>query len=327
MPRRTVGRCVVGLALAAGAVVGLGSCRRPAPVGPPPADPPPPPGWFADVTDAAGLTFTNDPGPTGTYFMPQSMGSGAACLDFDGDGLLDVYLLNFGGPNSGSVNRLFRQVSPGRFEDVTAGSGLGYAGHCHGVAVGDVNNDGRPDVLVTGHGVLKLFLNLGGGKFRDATAESGVANLSWGMSAAFLDYDRDGWLDLVVVNYLDYDPKVECRSPEGVLDFCGPNAFSGTTSKLFHNLRQPSPDPARPTARFEDVSLASGIGKVRGPGLGVAVADFDGDGWPDVFVANDGQPNRLWMNQKNGTFADEAVSRGVAFTQAGKAYAGMGIAI
>jgi hypothetical protein len=259
--------------------------------------------------------------------MPQSMGSGAACLDFDGDGLLDVLVLNFGGPNSKSVNRLFRQTAPGKFEDVSAGSGLDVPGHFHGAAVGDVNNDGRPDILLTGYGTFKLFLNLGGGKFRDATAESGLANLSWGASAAFLDYDRDGWLDLVVVNYLDYDPKVECRSPEGVLDFCGPNAFRGTASKLFHNLRAPSLDPAKPTAKFADVSLESGIGKVTGPGLGVAVADFDGDGWPDIFVSNDGQPNRLWMNQKNGTFVDEATSRGVALTAMGKAYAGMGVAV
>jgi hypothetical protein len=313
----------LSLASAAGLACVALSCR-PAPTEPAP-EPPPPSGWFEDITDSSGLHFTHDPGPTGSFFMPQSMGSGAACLDFDGDGLLDVYLLTFGGPKAASVNRLFRQVSPGKFQDVTEGSGLGVPGHWHGVAAGDVNNDGRPDVLVTGFGGLKLFLNLGGGKFRDATAESGLVDLSWGMSAAFLDYDRDGWLDLVVVNYLDYDPKVECRSPEGVLDFCGPNSFPGTTSKLFRNLRRPA-DPAGPAAKFEDVSLASGIGKIPGPGLGVTVADFDGDGWPDVFVANDGQPNRLWVNQKNGTFADEAVSRGVAFTAMGKAYAGMGVA-
>ena len=283
--------------------------------------------WFEDVTASSGLDFVNDPGRTGTFFMPQSMGSGAACIDFDGDGLLDIYLLNMAGPNSPSVNRLFRQVSPGQFRDATEGSGLGVAGQFHGAAVGDVNNDGKPDLVLTGFGTLKLFLNLGGGKFRDATAESGLSNLSWGASAAFLDYDRDGWLDLVVVNYLDYDRKVECKSPDGVLDFCGPNSFRGTLSKLFHNLRTPSTDPTQPIAKFEDVSLTSGIGKVLGPGLGVTTADFDGDGWPDIFVSNDGQPNRLWMNQKNGTFADEALSRGVAVTAMGKSFAGMGVAV
>ncbi len=290
---------------------------------PPPADPSPTlpglPGWFQDVTDASGLAFTHDAGPTGTYFMPQSMGSGVACLDFDGDGLLDIYLLGFGGEKSANTNRLFRQTSPGQFQDVTAGSGLGLAGQFHGVAVGDVNNDGRPDLLLTGFRTLKLFLNEGGGKFRDATAESGLVNLTWSSSAVFVDIDRDGWLDLFVTNYLDYDPKVECRSPEGVLDFCGPNSFTGTASKLFRNLGDGK-------ARFVDISLSSGVAKVNGPGLGVTAADFDGDGWPDLFVANDGQPNRLWMNRKDNTFADEAVSRGLAFTAMGKAYAGMGVA-
>jgi hypothetical protein len=326
MGRRTLGRLLAGVVIAGVIAVGVVFFPRSKPTSPV-VEPPPPPGWFVDATDQSGLNFTHDAGPPGSYFMPQSMGSGVACFDFDGDGLLDVYLLNFGGPGSTSVNHLFRQVSPGKFEDVTAGSGLDLAGHCHGVAVGDVNNDGRPDVVVTGFGFLKLFLNMGNGKFRDATAESGLENLSWAMSAAFVDYDRDGWLDLVVVNYLDYDRKVECRSPEGVLDFCGPNAFSGTSSKLFRNLAARSAAGPNPVARFEDVSLASGIGKVQGPGLGVTIGDFDGDGWPDIFVANDGKPNRLWINQKNGTFADEAVSRGVALTQMGKAYAGMGIAV
>ncbi len=293
-------------------------CSRDGPPGTPsPTDAPP--GWFQDVSDASGLAFVHDAGPTGQFPMPQSMGSGVACLDFDGDGLLDVYLLTFGGERSANTNRLFRQISPGKFQDVTAGSGLGIAGAFHGVAVGDVNNDGKPDVVVTGLGTLKLFLNLGAGKFRDATAESGLVNLSWGMSAAFADIDRDGWLDLFVVNYLDFDPKVECKDPAGVRDFCGPNTFGGTASKLFRNL-------GRGDARFQDISLSSGLAQVKGPGLGVTVADFDGDGWPDLFVANDGQPNRLWVNQKDNTFAEEAVSRGVAMTVMGKSYAGMGVA-
>ncbi|MEJ5276861.1 MAG: VCBS repeat-containing protein, partial [Thermogemmata sp.] len=271
--------------------------------------------WFADVTESWGVDFVHDAGPTGTYFMPQSMGSGLAVLDCDGDGLLDLYWLQFGGPQSSSVNRLYRQVQPGRFEDITLGSGLDVAGHCHGVAIGDVNNDGLPDVLLTFYGSVRLFLNRGQGRFEDVTSASGLLNPLWGASCAFLDYDRDGWLDIVVVNYLDYDPKVECRSPEGKLDFCGPNAFPPVCSKLFRHRGLAGGVP-----RYEDVSLTSGLGRLAGPGLGVTVADFDGDGWPDIFVANDGAPNRLWMNQRDGTFRDEAASRGVALTVMGKAY-------
>jgi hypothetical protein len=279
----------------------------------------PGPVWFEDVTDAVGLHFIHDCGPTDTYLMPQSMGSGAAFLDFDADGLLDLYLLHHGGP-AGKKNQLFKQLANGTFKDVSAGSGLDVAGFNLGVAVGDVNNDGKTDVLVTQYGSIKLFLNLGGGRFRDATEESGLSNPVWGMSAAFLDFDGDSWLDVVVVNYLDYDPKRECKSPHGLKDFCGPNHFPGLSSKLFHNR-------AGKTPLFQDVSLASGIGALPGPGLGVVCADFDGDGSPDIFVANDGKPNRLWINQGDGSFKDQALSRGVAYAMSGQAYAGMGVAI
>jgi hypothetical protein len=198
-----------------------------------------------------------------------------------------------------------------------------------GVAVADVNNDGRPDILVTQYGGIKLFLNLGGGRFEDVTAEAGLSDPFWGASAAFFDYDRDGLLDLVVVNYLDYNTHTECLSPEGAKDYCGPDKFAGTCSKLFHNLGAVAAKEGKPAARvrFEDVSIASGIGRLAGPGLGVVCADFNGDGWPDVFISNDGVPNRLWINHHDGTFTDEAISRGVGYNAMGKAFAGMGIAV
>ena len=253
--------------------------------------------------------------------MPQMMGSGVALFDFDDDGRLDIYLLQNGGPKSRSTNRLFHQGTDGRFTDVSAGSGLDVSGYGMGVAIADVNNDGRPDVFVTEYGRARLFVNNGGGTFEDVTAKSGIDNPLWGTSAAFVDYDRDGWLDLVVVNYLDYDPSAPCSNQAGRRDFCGPNAFRGTITKLYRNLGKVAP------LRFEDVTLKSGLGQLVGPGLGVVCADFNGDRWPDILVANDQQPNRLWINQRDGTFKDEAIERGVAYNDMGQLQAHMGVAL
>jgi hypothetical protein len=264
--------------------------------------------------------------------MPQIMGSGAALLDYDNDGRLDVYLIQNGGPKSQSTNRLFHQEADGRFKDVSAGSGLDIAGYGMGVAVGDVNNDGWPDVLITEYGGLRLFLNNGNGTFTDVTKAAGLESVHWSTSAAFFDYDRDGWLDLVVVNYVDYSPSRPCgdaRKP----DYCHPNAFGGTVTKLYHNLGalkariEDRGSKAAALVRFEDVTLKSGLGRLPGPGLGVVCADFDGDGWPDVFVANDSKANRLWINQRDGTFQEEGVVRGVAYHALGRAQANMGVAL
>ena len=304
-------------------IVLVGCTRKPTTAIVPADDGPPGPAWFEDVTDRVGINFTRDCGPTGTYFMPQSVGSGGALFDYDGDGRLDLYLVQNAGPKSKATNRLYHQKADGTFEDVSAGSGLDVAGHGMGVAVGDINNDGKPDLVLTEYGRTRLFVNAGGGKFTDVSEAAEIRNPLWGTSAAFFDFDRDGWLDLFVANYVDYDPSWDCTSAAGVKDFCAPKVFADTASKLFRNLGTQTGG----SVKFEDISVKSGIGRVIGPGLGVAPFDADGDGWPDVFVANDGKPNRLWMNQKNGTFKDEAVSRGVAYTQMGQAYAGMGIAL
>lgn len=277
------------------------------------------PPWFVESARELGLDFVHDAGPVdGKYFFPQHQGSGAAFFDFDGDDLLDVLLLNQGGPE-GRPNALFRQTADGRFENVSAGSGLDYSAYCLGVATGDVNNDGRIDVAITEYGRTRLFVNRGGGKFVDVSAEAGIDNPLWGASAVFLDYDRDGWLDLAIVNYLDYDRSRECRSPSGVVDFCGPTQFKGCAAKLFRNL-------GGSATRFRDVSFESGLGKLAGRGLGVLAADFDGDGWPDLFVANDAQANHLWINRRDGTFAEEALIRGAAVNALGNYEANMGIA-
>ncbi len=281
--------------------------------------------------------------------MPQSIGSGGALFDFDNDGRLDVYLIHCVPPGSPARNRLFHQEPDGRFHDVTEGSGLDVTGYGMGVAVGDANNDGLPDVLLTEYGAARFFLNRGGGKFQEATALAGIDNSRWATSAAFFDYDRDGWLDLVIVNYVDYSPTEKCYDPQGVREFCGPQSMAGTATRLFHNLgglasRQPTnsshadaatlripgaemPHPAGTSIQFEDVTVRSGLAAKIGPALGVVCADFDGDHWPDIFISDDGQPNRLFLNQRNGTFREEAAPRGVAYNALGNTAANMGIAL
>jgi hypothetical protein len=283
---------------------------------------PPPPGWFLDATADAKLDFTHDAGPGGTYFLPEIMGSGAAVLDFDGDGRLDVYLIANGGPQSRATSKLFRRLPDGTFRDVSAGSGVDVTGYGMGAAVGDVDNDGRPDLLATEYGRVRLFRNRGEGKFEDVSAAAGVGSPLWSTSAAFADFDRDGWLDLAVGGYVDYDPSFPCPGSGGRPDYCHPKGFPGSATRLYRNL---GADPAA-RGRFRDVSIPSGVGRVPGPALGLLWADFDGDGWQDLFVANDAAPNRLWVNRRDGTFADEAVGRGVAYDRAGNLLGNMGVA-
>ena len=295
---------------------------------------------FVDRAASVGIDFRHETDPPGSYFMPEIMGSGCALFDFDGDGDLDVLLVNLGtGYANGRTaqpvrHRLYEQVAGNRIVDVSEKAGFTSRGLGMGVAIGDVNNDGLPDVYFTSYGPDQLYLNRGDGRFEDVTTGAGIENLLWGASACFVDYDRDGWLDLFVANYLDYADRACTRVGGGNRDYCGPQLFPGTSAKLFRNVTgdinkaEEAPSDAKtPAARFRDVSVESGIAAKPGPGLGVAAADFNGDGWPDLYVANDQTANHLWINQRDGRFVDEAIERGCAYDAQGNAQASMGVAV
>lgn len=279
---------------------------------------------FEDASARAGLRFQHDSGSRGEYMMPEHIGSGAALFDYDNDGRLDIYLIQCGGASSASKNQLYHQEPDGSFKNVSEGSGLDVAGAGMGASAGDVNNDGLADLFVTEYGRLRLFLNRGGGRFEEVSQAAGIDGDRWATAASFVDYDRDGWLDLVVGNYVDYNSTLQCKDPSGAPEFCGPQDFSTTVSRLFHN-RGAAAGPGK--AAFEDVTVRSGFAKAQGKALGILCADFDGDRWPDIFIADDGIANRLYINQKNGTFAEEAMIRGLAYNAMGAAAGNMGIAL
>jgi hypothetical protein len=282
---------------------------------------------FRDIAVESGLRFQHVTGATGKFYMPEIMGAGAALFDYDGDGDLDVFLVQGGpldNPAQGPGNRLFRNelIPSGRltFTDVTAEAGLRYSGYGMGVATGDFNNDGLVDLLVTNFGSNVLYRNLGGGKFQDVTAESPAVRKpnEWSSSAAFFDYDRDGWQDLIILSYVDFTIRgnKQCYAPTGEPDYCTPKVYRPVTARLYHNEH----------GRFVDVTAKAGIDKALGPGLGVVAVDVDRDGWLDLFVANDTAANHLWINQKNGTFIEAALEHGVAYGDEGQPKAGMGVA-
>ncbi len=278
---------------------------------------------FREITGEAGLEFAHDAGLDGTYFMPQIMGSGGAVFDYDGDGDLDIYLVNFGGAGKGddgrrASNRLFSRQADGRYRDRTAESGLGDTALGMGCAVGDIDNDGDPDLLVTNFGPDVLYRNNGDGTFADVTSAAGVGGDRWSMSAAFLDFDGDGWLDLYVAHYVLPQAGKDCRDAAGRPEYCGPLTFPGVPDSLFRNNGD---------GTFSDASESSGIGGRSGRGLGVLVDDFNLDGRPDVYVANDGEENDLWINLGDGRFENEALMRGVAVNLFGKPEASMGVAV
>ena len=275
---------------------------------------------FTDVTAQSGIKFTHNAGKSGKKYLPETMGSGVAFFDADGDGWLDILFVNskdWTPRGRRSTAKLYRNNHNGTFTDATAGSGLDVEMYGFGVTIGDYDNDGRDDVYITALEGDRLFHNEGNGKFRDVTAQSGIRNANFGTSAAWVDYDRDGKLDLFVANYVSWTQKGDlwCSLDGATKSYCTPESYKGVSSKLFHNLGN---------GKFEDVTQRAGLGDPTSKSLGVTVLDYSNDGWPDLFVSNDTQPNKLYRNNKNATFAEEAVSAGVAFGEDGVARGAMG---
>lgn len=279
--------------------------------------------FFTEVTEEVGLDFEQDPGTEGYYWAPEVMGSGGAFFDFDGDGDLDIYLLQGGPlPESKSTkrlsNKLFRQNDDGSFEDVTESSGLGNTGYGTGVAIGDVNNDGLVDVYLGNYGPDALYRNKGNGTFEDVTMASGIADNAWTASVTFCDYDADGFLDLYVSRYVKHDATKKCISRSGARDYCSAQSFDYEGDTLYRNDGD---------GTFTDVSTKTGIATVEAPGLGVLCQDLTGDGLLDFYVANDGEANQLWENAGDGTFRDQAIIMGAALNAFGRPEASMGVAV
>lgn len=308
-------------------LLGGNACGERAAEGPGPALAEPAPAHrFEDVTAAAGIDFVHVNAASERRYLPETMGSGVALFDYDGDDLPDIYLVN-GDPVNGSppeaaaaTGALYRNLGAGRFADVTAGSGLDLPFLGMGAAVGDYDNDGHLDLYVTGIGGDRLFRNGGDGRFEDVTRAVGLGDGGgFGSSAAFFDADGDGWLDLFAGRYVTWSvaEDVECR-PDGVhRTYCTPEIYPGASNRLFKN---------HGGRRFEDVTRAAGVFRPDGKTLGVAVLDHDGDGDPDLAVANDTARNFLFVNRGDGTFDEDAVAAGFAFSPSGATRGGMGIA-
>ena len=278
--------------------------------------------WFIEVSEQLGIQFQHVRAAEQRYWLPEIMSGGAAWLDYDDDGDLDLYLVQGGDlrEETGLANRLYRNDGTAGFVDVTDQAGVGDQGYGMGCAVGDYDGDGDVDLYVTNVGPDVLYRNEADGTFSERTAEAGVGDPGWGTSAAFLDYDRDGRLDLFVTRYVNWSDQreLECYSGGRRRDYCLPNYQSPATDILYHNDGDGS---------FSDVTAASGLAQSKGSGLGVASADFDGDGWIDIYVANDGDPNQLWINGGDGSFRDQALLSGNAVNRHGMAEAGMGVAV
>ena len=308
--------------LAAVAVCGWLACGQPAPqperstLGQAPATV-----VFTDVTQEAGIDFEHHNGRSGRKYLPETLGSGCAFFDYDNDGLPDIFLVNsrpWSGRAEGITSKLYRNAGGGRFEDMTDAAGLGSAMYGLGVAAADYDNDGFSDLYVTVLDGDRLFRNQGNGTFQDVTKSAGIDNARFGTSAAWFDYDLDGHLDLLVANYVQWsaDEDLWCSMDGSTKTYCTPESYTGQPSALYRN---------RGDGTFEDVSARAGVDDPTAKALGIAIFDYDSDGRPDVFQANDTQPNKLYRNEGDGTFSEHGVSAGIAYAEDGKARGAMGV--
>ncbi|MEM9531966.1 MAG: CRTAC1 family protein [Pseudomonadota bacterium] len=285
---------------------------------------------LTDRTAEAGIRFSHFNGMIGKHHFPEMMGAGVGLLDYDRDGDLDLYLVQGAlldpahqledvliKPEGPLLDRLYRNEGNLKFVDVTDEAKIAGTGYGMGVSVADLNNDGWPDLYLSNFGPNQLWLNQGDGTFTDATSEWGAGDDRWTVTAVAFDYDRDGWQDLYLVNYVDYAIKGAkvCRSHSDLPDYCSPQSYKPSSDRLLRN---------QAGAKFQQVTGRAGM-SAAGPGLGAVAGDFNGDGWPDLYVANDGAANFLWLNQRDGRFIDDALLAGVAVNMAGMAEASMGV--
>ena len=278
---------------------------------------------FRDITAQAGIHFVHNNAAFGKKWLPETLGAGAAFIDYDNDGYPDILLVNGedwpGHARAASTLKLYHNNHDGTFTDVTRKAGLAVSMFGMGVAVGDYDNDGHDDLFITALGQSHLFHNNGNGTFTDVTRAAGM----WGpnelsTSAAWVDYDRDGKLDLVVANYVQWSQQTDiyCTLDGAHKSYCTPESYKGVSARVWHNLGG---------GKFEDATQKSGLSDPTSKSLGVAILDYNGDGWPDILLANDTQPNKLYLNKQNGTFEEKAVAAGIAFSEDGVARAGMGV--
>jgi hypothetical protein len=274
---------------------------------------------FVDTTAKAGIHFQHNTGATGKRYLPETLGSGVAFVDLDGDGWADILFINgkdFAPRGRRTTLALYHNNRNGTFTDVTRRSGLDI--EMYGFAVADYDNDGRPDIYITALEGDRLFHNEGNCHFRDVTAESGIHNVNFGTSAAWFDYDKDGKADLIVANYATWSQKTDqwCTLDGSSKSYCTPESYKGTSARLYHNLGD---------GKFEDVTAKAGIIDNDSKSLGVLIFDYNGDGWPDIFLSNDTQPNKLYRNLGNGAFKEEGMQAGVAYGEDGVARGAMGV--